>query len=86
MIVSMALFAQISIEWKIIHAGTLLADARGEVLTEQDIIFRRNPVIEVRDGYLALDQVGGMENARVTFVKGHFVLAGLIDAHAHNLG
>ena len=60
-----ALSAQVADEWKIIHAGTLLADAREEVRTEQSIIIRNNVIVEVRDGYVTPGQVNGTANARV---------------------
>ena len=72
-------------EWKIIHAGTLLADAREEVKTEQSIIVRNNEIIEVRDGYVSAGQVSGTANARVIDLKNQFVMSGLIDSHTHIL-
>ena len=57
MVLSTALYAQAFGEWKIIHAGILLADAREEVQTEQSIIVRNNQIVEVRDGY-ALPRCG----------------------------
>ncbi len=85
MIISTTLSAQAVTEWKIIHAGTLLADARGEVLNEQSIIVRNNVIIEVRAGYVAPGQVSGTANAKVIDLKDQFVMAGLIDAHTHIL-
>ncbi len=84
-IFSAPLSAQIATEWKIIHAGTLLADARGEVQTEQSIIVRNNEIMEVRSGYVTPGQVSGTANAKVIDLKDHFVMAGLIDAHTHIL-
>ncbi len=72
-------------EWKIIHAGTLLADAREEVKTEQSIIIRNNEIIEVRDGYVSAGQVNGTANAGVIDLKDQFVMSGLIDSHTHIL-
>lgn len=86
MIFSTTLFAQAFDEWKIIHAGTLLADAREDVLTEQSIIVRNNEIIEVRDGYVSPGQVSGAANARVIDLSNQFVMAGLIDSHTHILG
>ncbi|MEZ5492525.1 MAG: amidohydrolase family protein [Gammaproteobacteria bacterium] len=69
------LSAQVANEWKIIHAGTLLADARDAARTEQSIIIRNNVIVEIR----------GAANARVIDLKNHFVLPGLIDSHTHIL-
>lgn len=79
------LSAQVANEWKIIHAGTLLADARENVLTEQSIVIRNNVIIEVRDGYVSPGEVRGTANARVIDLKNHFVMPGLIDSHTHIL-
>ncbi|MEQ8314993.1 MAG: amidohydrolase family protein [Gammaproteobacteria bacterium] len=80
-----ALSAQSSNEWKIIHAGTLLADAREAPLTQQSVIVRNNVIIEVRDGFVAPGQVAGTANARVIDLSDQFVMAGLIDSHTHIL-
>lgn len=85
MVLSTALVAQGFDEWKIIHAGTLLADARNEVLTEQSIIVRFNQIVEVRDGYVSPGEVSGTANARVIDLSNQFVMAGLIDSHTHIL-
>jgi imidazolonepropionase-like amidohydrolase len=85
MVLSTALYAQAFDEWKIIHAGTLLADAREDVLTEQSIIVRNNEIVEVRDGYVSPGQVSGAANARVIDLSNQFVMAGLIDSHTHIL-
>lgn len=85
MVFSTALSAQVFDEWKIIHAGTLLADAREEVRTEQSIIVRNNLIVEVRDGYVSPDQVSGAASARVIDLRNDFVMAGLIDSHTHIL-
>lgn len=80
-----ALSAQSSNEWKIIHAGTLLADAREVPVTQQSVIVRNNVIIEVRDGFVAPGQVAGTANARVIDLTDQFVMAGLIDSHTHIL-
>ena len=85
MVLSATLYAQAFDEWKIIHAGTLLADAREDVLTEQSIIVRNNQIVEVLDGYVPPGQVSGTANARVIDLSNQFVMAGLIDSHTHIL-
>jgi imidazolonepropionase-like amidohydrolase len=80
-----ALSAQVANEWKIIYAGTLLADAREAPLTQQSVIVRNNVIIEVRDGFVAPGQVAGTANARVIDLSDQFVMAGLIDSHTHIL-
>ncbi len=72
-------------EWKIIHAGTLLADAREQVRIEQSIIIRNSEIIEVRDGYVTAGQVSGAASAKIIDLKGQFVMSGLIDSHTHIL-
>lgn len=83
---STLLSAQVSNEWKIIHAGTLLADARDAVMTEQSIIVRNNLIVEIRDGYVQPGEVSGTANAQVVDLRDEFVMAGLIDSHTHILG
>jgi len=85
MVLSATLYAQAFDEWKIIHAGTLLADAREDVLTEQSIIVRNNQIVEVLDGYAPPGQVSGTANATVIDLSNQFVMAGLIDSHTHIL-
>lgn len=83
---STQLSAQVSNEWKIIHAGTLLADARDAVLTQQSIIVRNNLIIEIRDGYVQPGEVSGTASAHIVDLRDEFVMAGLIDSHTHILG
>ncbi|MBL4574318.1 MAG: amidohydrolase family protein [Gammaproteobacteria bacterium] len=85
MVLSTTLHSQAFDEWKIIHAGTLLADAREEVQFEQSIIIRNNEIVEVRDGYVSPAEVNGAANARVIDLSSQFVMAGLIDSHTHIL-
>ena len=73
--------AQAGSQWKIIHAGSLLADAREEVRAEQSIIIRNNVIVDVRDGYVAPGEVSGTANAKVIDLSNQFVLPGLIDSH-----
>lgn len=83
---SVTSIAQGAGQWKIIHAGSLLADARGGVTTEQSIIVRNSEIVEVRDGYVSPGQVNGTANAEVIDLKNQFVMPGLIDSHTHILG
>ena len=73
-------------KWKIIHAGTLIADARNDAKTEQTIIIKNKKIVAVRDGYLTVNQVEGTDNAIIIDLKDQFVMAGLIDTHTHILG
>ena len=63
MFISTTVFAQSFDEWKIIHAGILLADAREEAKTEQSIVIRNNVIVEIREGYVSPGQVSGAANA-----------------------
>jgi imidazolonepropionase-like amidohydrolase len=85
MFVSSSVLAQAFDEWKIIHAGTLLADAREEALREQSIIVRNNLIVQVRAGYVNPGDVSGTADARVIDLRNQFVMAGLIDSHTHIL-
>ena len=85
LILSTASVGQSSDEWKIIHAGTLLADAREAALIQQSVIVRNNVIVEIRDGFVAPGEVSGTANARVVDLSNQFVMAGLIDSHTHIL-
>jgi imidazolonepropionase-like amidohydrolase len=78
--------AQQSNGWKIIHAGTLLFDAREAALTEQSVIVRNSVIVEIRDGYVQPGEVSGTAGAQVIDLRNEFVMAGLIDSHTHILG
>ena len=80
------LAAQAADKWKIIHAGTLLADAREEAKKEQSIIIKNKKIVEIRDGYVLASQVKDAENAEIIDLKNQYVLPGLIDTHTHILG
>lgn len=84
LILSSGLVAQ-NAEWKIIHAGTLLADAREQTQTEQSIIVRNNVIVDIRDGFVSPGEVPGTASARVIDLSNQFVMAGLIDSHTHIL-
>ena len=84
-LVSSNLFAQVANEVKIIHAGTLLADARQAVSTQQSIIVRNNIIEEVREGFIQPGEVSGTNGAKIIDLSNQFVMAGLIDSHTHIL-
>lgn len=84
--ISISFSAHAADNWKIIHAGTLLADAREDAKSEQSIIIKNKKIIEVRDGYVSASDVDGATNAKMIDLKDQFVMAGLIDTHTHILG
>ncbi len=86
MIACFSFSANAADNWKIIHAGTLLADAREDAKSEQSIIIKNKQIIEVRDGYVSASDVEGAMEADVIDLSDQFVMAGLIDAHTHILG
>jgi len=77
--------AQPGNSWKIIHAGTLLADARGPVSNEQSIIVRNSQIVDIRDGFVQPGEVSGTSSAQIIDLSNQFVMAGLIDSHTHIL-
>jgi len=86
MTLGIAFSAQAADKWKIIHAGTLLADAREDAKSEQSIIIKNKTIVEVRDGYVTASQVDGAADAQMIDLKDQYVMPGLIDAHTHILG
>lgn len=82
----LTLSAHAADKWKIIHAGTLLADAREEPTPQQSIIIKNKQIIEVRDGFVAASDVEGADDTEIIDLSNQFVMAGLIDAHTHILG
>lgn len=68
----------------VVHAGRLLAEPGGEVLTEQSVIIKDGRIASVTAGYVSEVPEAGAEDD-VTFhdLKNHFVLPGLIDGHVH---
>lgn len=85
LVLSAFVSAQVGTEWKIIHAGNLLADARAEVSSQQSIIIRNNVIVEVMDGYVTAAEANIPSGARVIDLRNQFVMAGLIDSHTHIL-
>ncbi len=69
--------------WSIIHAGTLLADARQGTTSQQSIVVKNGRIFDIRAGYILSSDVTGAENARVIDLKDQFVMAGMIDSHTH---
>ncbi len=86
MFVSLTVSAVAQDKWKIIHAGTLLADAREEAKSEQSIVIKNKQIVEVRDGYVSASDVEGAADAEMIDLSNQFVMAGLIDTHTHILG
>ncbi|MFN3165303.1 MAG: amidohydrolase family protein, partial [Pseudohongiellaceae bacterium] len=85
LLLSLSVTAQTADQWKIIHAGTLLADAREAPVSEQSVIVRNNQIVEIRPGFVQPGEVSGTANARVVDLRNAFVMAGLIDSHTHIL-
>ena len=86
MVVGMTITAHAADKWKIIHAGTLLSDAREDAKSEQSIIIKNKQIVEVRDGYVSASDIDGADGAEIIDLKNQYVLPGLIDAHTHILG
>jgi len=86
MVMGITFSAHAADKWKIIHAGTLLSDARNDAKSEQSIIIKNKKIVDVRNGYVSASSVDGADGAEVIDLKDQFVMAGLIDAHTHILG
>ncbi len=76
--------------WSIIHAGTLLADARNAPTSQQSIVVKNGKIFDIRKGYISpsdvLADVAGGVNITVIDLKDQFVMAGMIDSHTHVTG
>ena len=72
-------------EYKILHIGTLLSDARNKPLAEQSMVIRDKIIQSVEGGYVTADTLSREEGDTVETIdlKDKFVMAGLIDAHMH---
>ncbi len=68
----------------LIHAGELLAVPGESPRRTQTIIVQNDRIIEVRDGFVAADEIEG--DARVVDLSNQFVLPGLMDMHVHLQG
>lgn len=69
-------------DWKVIHAGTLLAVAGEGVKTEQSIVIKNDRIDRVEDGYIDLT-VGDEDTLQIIDRKSSFVMPGLMDMHVH---
>lgn len=72
-------------DFKIIHAGILLVDAREKPLNTQSVVIKNNKILEVRTGFIAEGDIGTSNNdiVEVIDLSDQFVMAGIIDAHVH---
>ncbi|WP_321397678.1 amidohydrolase family protein [Emcibacter sp.] len=69
--------------YRIIHAGSLLTDAREDVKTEQTILIKNDAIVAVRDGYLTAADFDSVDEAAIIDLKDKFVMPGMIDSHTH---
>jgi len=70
-------------KWSIIHAGTLMSDARKAPASEQSIIIKDGIIMGIRAGYVAAADVEGAAKATLIDLKDQFVMPGMIDSHTH---
>lgn len=78
-----AAWADAADKWSIIHAGTLMSDARKAPVTEQSVIIKNGTIMEIRKGYVAAADVEGAASATIIDLKDQFVMPGMIDSHTH---
>tara|TARA_B100001939_G_scaffold347241_1_gene368221 strand:+ start:1850 stop:3166 length:1317 start_codon:yes stop_codon:yes gene_type:complete len=69
--------------WTIIHAGTLMTDAREEVRREQSILIKNDRIEEIRPGYVMPEELDQVSEADIIDLRGQFVMPGMIDSHTH---
>ncbi|NOZ42978.1 MAG: amidohydrolase family protein [Alphaproteobacteria bacterium] len=69
--------------WIIIHAGTLMADARKPPRSRQSIVIKNRKIFDIRNGYISAADVAGAEKVKIIELKNRFVMAGMIDSHTH---
>ncbi len=72
--------------WSIIHAGTLMADARKKATSAQSIIVKNGKIYDIRAGYISSSDLPNVKNANIIDLKDQFVMAGMIDSHTHVTG
>ncbi len=67
----------------LVHAGTLLAVPGREPLPRQTIVIREGRVVEVRSGFLGVQDFPGSGAVELVDLSNQFVMPGLIDLHVH---
>lgn len=70
-------------KWSIIHAGTLMTDARKAPVSQQSIIVKNGKIFDIRKGYISAADLSGADNVKIIDLKNDFVMAGMIDSHVH---
>src|SRR5690349_3371211 len=68
----------------LVHAGTLLATPGVPPLSKQTVVVQGNRIVEIRAGFVPLDQVKGA--TKLIDLSEQFVLPGLSDVHMHLSG
>lgn len=69
--------------WSIIHAGTLMADARKAPVSQQSIVIKNGKIFAIRPGYITGVDLSGAGKVKIIDLKNDFVMAGMIDSHVH---
>ena len=69
--------------WSIIHAGTLLADARNAATSQQSIVVKNGKIFDIRKGYISPADITAATDVKIIDLKDQFVMAGMIDSHTH---
>ncbi len=78
-------------KWVIIHAGSLLSDARKAALLERSIVIKGKKIISIRKGYITASDIKAKSftkgnPVKIVNLKTKFVMAGMIDSHTHITG